>query len=231
MEINHPKEARLRSPSWLWQAVAGPGAPRGGKGRSGPAGGGWSGGPTGSGVLGDGFGEPLASSTWKWRTDWGGLGPARMQAGPCARLRPGCAGGRGLGSMEEQPPTSRRPCRFSSPAHFCLSYCPCFGARNAHCARWLAAPLRDGGLSVPTVPVPRLLGRPLAQRSVCAESSTRSPRALCLGRQGPSGRPALLLVSARLKDSSLLSGHLPRRLLGQLFPARLPFCTVPCASL
>lgn len=111
--------------------------------------------------------------------------------GPLCALAARRACRRGLGSTEEQPPTLRRPCpggsergRFSSPAHFCRSHYPCVGATNADCARWLAAPPRERGLSIPTVPVPRLLSRPLAPLRVRAESSTR-PRAHCAAGGAP----------------------------------------------
>lgn len=101
--------------------------------------------------------------------------------------------------------------------------------RSSRAGRARGGPhLCGGSLSVPTVPVPRLLSRPLAQLSVRAESKAAPGPAHLPGRRGP--RPPCTSPGLCAPGGCpLLSGHLPRRILGQPFPARLPFCTVPCA--
>lgn len=158
MEINRPKEARLRPPSWLWPAGPGTGPGTGAPvvvkgGRSGPGGGRWSGGQTER--------RPTrwlrgAAGFLRWALPWTwGRTGEDLVLRRCRRPVRACR--RGLG-----PWRSSRAGRARGGPHLC-----------------------GGSLSVPTVPVPRLLSRRLAQLSVRAESKAAPGPAHVPGRRGP----------------------------------------------
>lgn len=101
--------------------------------------------------------------------------------------------------------------------------------RSSRAGRARGGPhLCGGSLSVPTVPVPRLLSRPLAQLSVRAESKAAPGPAHVPGRRGPRA-PCTSPGLCAPGGCPLLSGHLPR-ILGQPFPAAAflyrPLCSL-----